>query len=213
MRQLAVDLSFTWLPFLLLSGVGSCCAAFDDASMAVRTRRTGEQVAGAWPGVRPHRVVICPNPPAHHRGCAIVASRSHPDAAWCWGVPGARAVFVRLTLALVVLSSDGFKLCVLRLQLGDQFQSLWTGQPACRVEDAVGGWAVILRLDGGLPHMELDADGWSLCHVVALRLPFFDQWPDQHKDQNREEAISAHADDSRNRVDQHDAEEQGQNEE
>lgn len=88
-----------------------------------------------------------------------VPAKLQADAAWCWGVPGARAVNVRLTLALVVLSSDRFKLCVLRLQLGDQLQSLCTGQPACRVEHAVSGGAVILRLAGGLPHMEFDAVG------------------------------------------------------
>jgi len=47
---------------------------------------------------------------------------------------------------------------------------------------------------------------------LPLRFPFFDQWPDQHKDQNSQEPIGAHADDSRYRIDHHHAEEQGQNE-
>jgi hypothetical protein len=61
---------------------------------------------------RPHRATIFEGGPSTCRiQCPVlgwqvtgvhVPARSHPDAAWCWGVPGHRAVNVRLTLALVV---------------------------------------------------------------------------------------------------------------
>jgi hypothetical protein len=61
------------------------------------------------PGIRPHRGVIWPGLNRHlaegatlktacwHIRRPRLSLRSHSDAAWCWGVPGHRAVIVRLT--------------------------------------------------------------------------------------------------------------------
>jgi hypothetical protein len=66
------------------------------------------------------------------------------------------------------LSANGFKLSVFCLELCDQLQSLFARQRACGVEDTVSGRAVVFRLAGGLPQLELDAVSWSICQVIAL---------------------------------------------